>query len=122
MIKPHLLATCVRQETGSKTFLHNEWAAKDSVPGDVWVALIEDSSIDRSNLLGVIFFKSEEQIETPELQSELLKQINKDPFFSPSSTSCIHLNNLGHKTSQGITEFEAIAHKIFVTQLGFSRA
>lgn len=116
MIKPHLLATCIRRDTGLTTFLHNEYAAHDSVIGDTWVALISSGSAVGSNLLGIVFFKSEERTETPELQTELLKLINKDLFFSPSSNSCIQLNNLGHKTWQGITEFEAIAHKIIAAR------
>lgn len=112
MIKPHLLATCICRDTGLATFLHNEHAAYDSVLGDVWFALISSGSSEGTNLLGIVFFKSEERTETPELQAELLRLINKDLFFSPSSQSCIQLNNLGHKTLQGIEEFEAIAHKI----------
>ena len=118
MIKPHLLATCIRRDTGLTTFLHNEYAAQGSVLGDVWVALISSDSADGSGLLGIVFFKSEELTATPELHAELLKQINKDLFFFPSSNSRIQLNNLGHKTCQGIAEFEAIAHEIIAAHSG----
>lgn len=118
MIKPHLLATCIRRDTGLTTFIHNEYAAQGSVLGDVWAALISSRPANGSNLLGIVFFKSEERTVTTELQAEFLKQINKDLFFSPSSNSCIQLNNLGHRTWQSIEEFEAIAHKIIAGHSG----